>query len=317
MHCQITGLTSSSDLDTKSASFVAIQLGFSDSLMRPFELVEERAIASVVRECFESLDHHAPLEYRELASLLAIRWKQNGTSTVGLGGGQGSGKSTLCALVEEACEFLGERAEVLGIDDFYLTKTQRSCLAEEVHELLATRGPPGTHDISSLISAVRTLQSGQSCNVPVFDKGLDERTGSRVIESGVKRVIVEGWCVGAQFEPTSRLKNPINSLESNRDPDGVWRSWTNRQLAGSYRELSSMFDELVFIRVPNIASVRKWRLQQEHERPAHRRMDEAEVHKFVEHYERITRWMLDDLNGRADVVVELDDSHRVASLRGL
>ncbi len=285
--------------------------------MRPFQLLEVREVSQVARECFESLDRNAPIEYRELASLLATRWKGNGSTVIGLGGGQGCGKSTLCALIEEAYTFLGEKAATLGIDDFYLTRTDRLRLSEEVHELLVTRGPPGTHDIQSLLCAVRTLKRANSCVVPVFDKGLDERTGSRVIESGVNRVIVEGWCVGAQRERSSSLDTPINSLESKRDPDGVWRNWVNQQLAGPYQELNSMFDELVFVRVPNIGSVRKWRLQQELDRPAHQRMDKASVHTFVEHYERITRWMLRDLSTRADIVVKLDDAHQVASLSGL
>ncbi|MXW54172.1 MAG: kinase [Gammaproteobacteria bacterium] len=285
--------------------------------MRPFQLLEAREVSPIAQECFASLDRDAPIEYRELASLLATRWKRNGVPVIGLGGGQGSGKSTLCKLIEEACAFLGDKAAILGIDDFYLTRTDRVRLSEEVHKLLVTRGPPGTHDIHGLLCAIRSLKRASSCVVPVFDKGLDERTGSRVIESNVNRVIVEGWCVGAQEEPSSSLENPINSLESKRDPDGVWRNWVNQQLAGSYQELNSMFDELVFIRVPNIESVRKWRFQQELERPAQQRMDRASVHAFVEHYERITHWMLNDLSTRADIVVELDDSHQVASLRGL
>ena len=284
--------------------------------MRPFQLLGGRAVSLVARECFEALNDDAPIEYRELASLLAARWNQNGTSTIGLGGGQGSGKSTLCALVEEACTFLGDKAAILGIDDFYFPKAQRLRLAEEVHALLATRGPPGTHDIDSLIWTVQMLQSGKSLSVPIFDKGQDERSGSRLIDSDVTRVVVEGWCVGAQAEPHSRLEKPINKLESHQDSNGIWRNWVNHQLEGPYSELRSMLDELVFIQVPDIASVRRWRLHQEVDRPAHQRMDESAIRRFVEHYERITYWMLEDLCTRADVVVELDDSHEIASMRG-
>lgn len=285
--------------------------------MRPFQLLDGQSVPLVARECFEALDEDSPVEYRELASLLAVRWNQNDTSTIGLGGGQGSGKSTLCALLDEACAFLGDKAAILGIDDFYLPKAKRLRLAEEVHELLATRGPPGTHDIDSLIRTVQALQSGNSLSVPIFDKGQDERSGSRLIESDVTRVVVEGWCVGARVEPLSRLEKPINSLETRHDSNGIWRRWVNHQLEGPFSELRSKLEELVFIQVPDIASVRKWRLQQESERPAHQRMDESEIRRFVEHYERITYWMLEDLCTRADVVVELDDSHEIASIRGL
>ena len=39
------------------------------------------------------------------------------------------------------------------------------------------------------------------------------------------------------------------------------------------------------------------------------------MNRFVEYYERITRRMLATLPATADVVVELDDAHRVAGLR--
>ena len=85
---------------------------------------------------------------------------------------------------------------MLGIDDFYLTKDQRVELAARVHPLLATRGPPGTHDIDALIGALMSLLEGRSVEVPVFDKGIDDRSGTRAVSGPVDRVIVEGWCVG-------------------------------------------------------------------------------------------------------------------------
>ena len=34
-------------------------------------------------------------------------------------------------------------------------------------------------------------------------------------------------------------------------------------------------------------------------------MSDAEVGRFVQHYERLTRWMLEEMPGRADWVVKL------------
>lgn len=285
--------------------------------MRPFELVKEGSIEKIAWDCFDCLDENTPVEYRELASLLAIKGKSGGFKTIGISGGQGCGKSTLCKLIDRASAVLGERVAILGLDDFYLTKQERTSLAGNVHELLVTRGPPGTHDIRGLLRVVDTLRNGNSCTVPVFDKGLDERSGYRIIKSGVERVILEGWCVGARREPSSRLELPINALEAQFDTKGIWRTWINKQLAGPYQDLRSKLDLLVFVQVPGIESVRHWRLQQELERPAHLRMDSESIHKFVEHYERITHWMVDDLSTQADIVVELGKSHEIVSLRGL
>src|SRR5688500_15694753 len=64
-----------------------------------------------------------------------------------IAGLQGSGKSTLAAQVAAlACE-RGLRVAVLSVDDFYLGRRERLALARRVHPLLATRGPPGTHDV--------------------------------------------------------------------------------------------------------------------------------------------------------------------------
>ena len=285
--------------------------------MRPFDLLQNRRVKPIELACFDSLDKGSPVEYRQLAVLLVSRWQRTGSKVIGIGGGQGSGKTTLCSLVQEVARNLGESVAILSLDDFYLTKAKRLSLAESVHDSLRTRGPPGTHEIELLIETIRDLSRGRASTVPVFDKGLDDRIGVRAIGAGTSRIVVEGWCVGARPEPTNRLVEPVNSMESERDPDGVCRMWINERLAGPYKKLTGLFDELVYIRVPNIESVRLWRLQQEMERPASLRMDKAAVDRFVEHYERVTVWMMEDLSDKADVMVALDDSHEVVNLCGL
>ncbi|MYJ73656.1 MAG: hypothetical protein F4089_00575, partial [Gammaproteobacteria bacterium] len=109
--------------------------------------------SAAAQRCYRGLDAHTPDDYRQIAALLADDWRRRGTPSAGLGGGQGAGKSTLGRLIAQAGSMLGIRIEVLSIDDFYLTKEQRLQLAEDVHPLLATRGPPGTHDVAGLRTA--------------------------------------------------------------------------------------------------------------------------------------------------------------------
>ena len=89
--------------------------------------------------CAEGLDSQAPTDYRELAAILAEDWTRTRPVRVGLGGGQGAGKSTLGRLLESACSHFGINACVLGIDDFYKTKSERRALADSVHSLFETR----------------------------------------------------------------------------------------------------------------------------------------------------------------------------------
>lgn len=267
-----------------------------------------------VRRCYRCLDAHAPDDYRQLAALLVDDWRRRGVATVGIGGGQGAGKSTLGRLIAEAGTVMGTRIEILSIDDFYLTKEERLRLAETVHPLLATRGPPGTHAVERLREVIAALRQPGVVEVPCFDKGTDTRSGYAMRDGHLDVVVVEGWCVGAPAAE-SAIDEPINALERNDDPDGRWRLHIETALGGPYAKLNEDLETLVFLKVPGLAAVRRWRLQQEGERLAGQRLSAAEVNRFVEHYERITRRMLASLPSTADVVVELGDDHRVSGVR--
>lgn len=265
------------------------------------------------RACFDALDPKIPEDWRVLAANLALRWRSDAPRRVGLAGGQGAGKSTLSSAIIAAGEHFGLRVVSLSIDDFYLTRSEREALATRVHPLLATRGPPGTHDTSLCMSVMDALDADGVVTVPIFDKGLDDRAPqTRNVRAPADVVLLEGWCIGARPEPPDRLDQPINALEAESDSQGLWRRHINQALATDYARLFGKLDCLAFLRVPNLDAVVRWRLQQESERPPELRLDKAEVTHFVAHYERLTRWMLEDLPGRADVLVELDEGHRAA-----
>ena len=266
------------------------------------------------RRCYRRLDADAPDDYRQLAALLVDHWRRRGVASAGLGGGQGAGKSTLGRLIAQAGSVLGVRIEVLSIDDFYLAKEERLRFAEDVHPLLATRGPPGTHDVAGVRNAIAALRRPGAVQVPRFDKGSDTRAGHATLVGGVDVVVLEGWCVGARAAAHS-IEEPVNALEREHDPDGRWRSYIEQALDGPYAALDNDLESMVFLKVPNLAAVRRWRLQQEGDRPPGQRLSAQEVNRFVQHYERITRRMLATLPSRADIVVDLDDAHRVSGLR--
>ena len=270
--------------------------------------------SDAVRRCYRCLDDHGPDDYRQLAALLVDDWCRRGVATAGIGGGQGAGKSTLGRLITEAGTVFGVRIQVLSLDDFYLTKGERLRLAQTVHPLLATRGPPGTHAVQRLRDAMAALRQPGVVDVPRFDKGTDTRSGFARIDGGVELVVLEGWCVGAPASE-SAIDEPINALEREHDVHARWRTHIETSLGGPYARLNEDLEALVFLKVPSLDAVRRWRLQQEGERPPGQRLSAEEVNRFVEHYERITRRMLATLPSIADVVVDLDDDHRVSGLR--
>ena len=282
--------------------------------MRLAELADIQPTAAVLA-CYQRLDAAAPDDYRQLAALLVDDWRRRGVSKVGIGGGQGAGKSTLGELLAAAGEILGLRVVVLSIDDFYLARDERRRLARRVHPLLATRGPPGTHAIDLARDVFEGLFHVGVVETPRFDKGIDDRAGFTTIDGGADVVVLEGWCVGAPAAAADESTLPINDLERLEDAAGVWRRHVDAALRDDYAPLHAAFDSLVFLQVPDLDAVRRWRLQQEGERPPEQRMDAAQVDRFVQHYERITRRMLATLPETANVVAGLDDAHRVAALR--
>ena len=286
--------------------------------MRLADLAGRKASAEA-RACCESLDAAAPDDYRQLAALLVDDWRSRGVGQVGIGGGQGAGKSTLGRLVEAAGQAFGMHVVVLSLDDFYLTRAERRRLASAVHPLFATRGPPGTHAAGELRRALAALGQPGEVRVPRFNKGADDRMGFATLRGPADVVVVEGWCVGAPSaggsDQAALASAPVNALEREEDAQGHWRRHIEQALRGEYADLNAQLDAIVFLQVPDLRAVRRWRLQQEAERPAAQRMTEAQVFHFVAHYERVTLRMLEKLPKTADVVVELDAAHRVTGLR--
>ena len=273
-----------------------------------------RPVTPRMQACFERLDPASPIGYRGLAALLASDWSTSRPRRVGLAGGQGAGKSTLAGLVESAGADFGLRVAVLGLDDFYLPLAERRALAARVHPLLETRGPPGTHDVPALAEALRLLTQDVEVELPVFDKGRDDRVGTRRLRGPFDVTLLEGWCVGAEPASPASLEEPVNELERCEDADGVWRRHVNEALAGDYARLWRRLDQLVYLRVPDLDAVRRWRLQQEGALPPARRSSADQIARFVGHYERITRAMFASMPERADLTVFLAPDHGVERL---
>lgn len=273
------------------------------------------AWATGLGEAVEALDPGTPPGLRALALLLVRAWQaEPRPRRVGLAGGQGTGKSTLARALEAAGDLLGHRIGVLSLDDYYLTRAERAALARRVHPLFETRGPPGTHDVARLDRDLAALGLPGEVEVPVFDKGLDDRVG-RVRRAGPFDVVVlEGWCVGARAVPEAALAAPCNALEREVDPDGRWRRFVNERLATDYAALFARLERIVFLRAPDLGSVRRWRLEQERARPVDLRLDAAAIDRFVAHYERITLDMLATLPDRADWTIGLAPDHSIASI---
>ncbi len=272
-------------------------------------------IGAAEREALDALDPAAPADFRELAVLLVSDWLRSRPRRVGLSGGQGTGKTTLARLIEQASRRLGMRVGTISLDDFYLSRDARNALAARVHPLFATRGPPGTHEVERCREVLRRLGEPGWVWLPRFDKGLDDRIEEYQQEAGCDLVLLEGWCLGAGPAPSDEdLARPVNRLEREADPDGAWRGAVEVALRSDYARLFRELEALVFLAAPDLEAVRRWRRQQERSLPFELRQRDEALDRFVDHYERITRRMMRELPGCADWTVRLAPDHSVAGL---
>jgi D-glycerate 3-kinase len=261
---------------------------------------------------------------RVLEDALQCIGPERGGACYGIAGLQGSGKSTLARQVAALAARGGRAVVVLSIDDVYLDRPQRDAMARKVHPLLATRGPPGTHDVALACDLLDALHAGRSVALPRFDKlsyrrlpREDWSLSSRAepgSDPGQGLVIFEGWCLRVPPEPVSALAEPCNPLERDQDPDGTWRRYCNDALERDYPPLWQRIHRMLFLQPPAFDVVPGWRWQQEQalaaSQPERSAMDRTRVNRFVQHFERVSRQALRTLPALADVVVPLDARRR-------
>lgn len=247
------------------------------------------------------------------------------TQVWGINGCQGSGKSTLA---DYLCTMVAERHGIntlsLSMDDFYLTKAQRTVLGETVHPMLATRGVPGTHDVSLMIETIEQLRAGVETRITRFDKSIDDRVNgpdTEVSRGPVGLVIVEGWCWGAEAEPESNLVEAINDLEKLRDAEGIWRRYVTQALASKYQQLFAVADQLIMLQAPSFDAVYHWRLEQENkllqslqgtDKAANSGiMNQQQVLEFIQYFQRITEYALTEMPARAQHLYQLGQDRQI------
>lgn len=237
----------------------------------------------------------------------------------GIVGLQGSGKSTLAAQMAALGKSRGLNIVVLSIDDFYHGKRERNALAKNIHPLLATRGPPGTHDVALACKVLDKLKHGKPVRIPRFDKISDTRLSpSRwsQVNTRVDLLILEGWFLLADPEEQSALIKLINSLEHQQDKDGVWRHYCNQALKG-YGMIWQRIGRSLFLQGPGFEQVKYWRWQQEQSlqaaNPNRKTMTKKEVEAFILLFERTSRNVFQQLPDKADRIVRLDKNRNPAT----
>ena len=237
------------------------------------------------------------------------------------GGSQGIGKSSFINIISKTIEkFYDKKILLLSLDNYYLSKKQRLVLSKKIHKLLVTRGVPGTHDIKKLVKNVKQFnQEKYPITTPQFDKLIDDKIKlNKTIKTKCDILFLEGWCCGSSEIPKKFLYKNINNLEKINDPKNQWRNFYNKKLKIEYKKLFKLFDELIFLKTSSFDNVYKWRLKQEKTNQSKnkklKRMSANEIKVFVQHYEKITKWMMKDLNKKAQIVIKFEKNHKISSI---
>ena len=244
--------------------------------------------------------------------------KRNIPYLIGLTGGQGSGKTTLSIFLQKILiDVFKKRAVGFSIDDIYKTKEDREKIAKKIHPLCSVRGVPGTHDIglgNETIDSLFEAKSNTYTYIPSFSKILDmhhPKKDWRKYKGRPNFIFFDAWCGGAKPIPNFKWRPPLNKLEKEKDPEQVWAKWSNNELAGDYQKLFNRFDKLIFIQVKKMKNVYENRWLQEKnmskgikdKKLLKNIMNKNQIKKFVMHYERLTRHILDEMPNQADIVI--------------
>ena len=235
-----------------------------------------------------------------------------------ISGSQGAGKSTLAKLFKLVIEKIyKKKVMLLSIDDYYLSKNQRFKLSKKIHPLLLTRGVPGTHNIKALKYHVNQFKKQHfPISTPTFNKLTDDITNKTKVFKNAQILLLEGWCCGSKAISKKYLLKNINSLENTFDKNKIWRQYYNSLLQNEYKDVFSLFDKQIYIQAPSFKYVLNWRYAQEKNNATHQSnnkhfMNKTDLHKFIQHYEKLTKWMMKTMPAKVDMLIKIDNNQKI------
>ena len=235
----------------------------------------------------------------------------------GILGGQGTGKTTLGAVLTRLLAVMGDRAVSLSLDDLYKTYAERQALQQQ-DPRLRWRGPPGTHDVALGLRTLDALRASQfPVALPRFDKSACQGAGDRAQPESVAQadiVLFEGWFVGVRPLDSGSFDPAPFPIET--EADRAFARAMNERL-GEYLPLWERLDQLMVLLPQDYRFSVQWRQEAEQKMKAAGKsgMDDAEIQAFVHYFWRSLHpaLFLEPLADRADHVnwiVEIDAHHR-------
>ena len=257
------------------------------------------------------------IEYIE-KNYFKILFKLKFKKKIMVAGSQGSGKSSLSKLIKLYLEkFSSKNVIIISMDDFYLSKKQRTQLSKNIHPLFLTRGAPGTHDLELLNKKiVQIFDKKFPVYLPIFDKVTDtrKRTYRKVLKVDV--IIFEGWCAGAQPVNQNYLQKNFNNLEKYKDKNFIWRNSYNNYL-NEYQKIFSQFNYFIYFQFNQWSHVLDWKYKQELEL-RDKKKDLAlkkYLKEFIQYYEKVSKWMHLKVPKYCNILIKLNAHQKIKSIK--
>ena len=248
---------------------------------------------------------------------LKILFKLKSKNKIMIAGSKGSGKSSLSKLIKLYLEkFYHKSVIIISIDDFYLSKRQRTKLSKNIHPLFLTRGVPGTHDLELMNKRIAQIFNKEfPIYLPIFDKVSDtrKRTYKKVLKADV--IIFEGWCVGAHPVDQNYLQKNFNNIEKQKDKNFIWRNSYNHYL-NEYQKIFSQFNFFIYFQFNQWNHVLNWKYKQELEL-RDKKKDLAlkkYLKEFIQYYEKVSKWMHLKVPKYCNILIKLDAHQKIKSI---
>ncbi|AFZ34783.1 hypothetical protein Sta7437_1213 [Stanieria cyanosphaera PCC 7437] len=226
-----------------------------------------------------------------LAMQLASCQQELGRTLIqGILGGQGTGKTTLAAVIRLILRHLDLKSVAISIDDLYKTYADRQKLQQQDPRLI-WRGPPGTHDVElgiKILDEFRQPNRTKPILVPRFDKsafgGQGDRAGFESF-SPVDVVLFEGWFIGTRPVEQTAFENPPDPIITSEDR--LFAQDINEKLQ-EYLPLWDRLDRLIVLYPVDYRLSKQWRKEAEQKMIATGKsgMSNEEIDRFVEYFWR-------------------------------
>ena len=248
---------------------------------------------------------------------LKILFKLKSKNKIMIAGSQGSGKSSLSKLIKLYLEkFCYKSVVIISLDDFYLSKSQRTQLSKKIHPLFLTRGVPGTHDLELMNKKIAQIFNKEfPIYLPIFDKVSDtrKRTYKKVLKADV--IIFEGWCVGAHPVDQNYLQKNFNNIEKQKDKNFIWRNSYNHYL-NEYQKIFSQFNFFIYFQFNHWDHVLNWKYKQELElRDKKKDLGlKKYLREFIQYYEKVSKWMHLKVPKYCNILIKLDAHQKIKSI---